>query len=139
MGDLKNYIIASLLFMAVISGGAFIFGAWYSNNGSTATLDTSAFNVSQQTAYINNWGNSTQSNLANAQNVPFLGGAFVVLVGVYQSLVLAIGIIPSVIIPLTMAVLTTLGLPQWFVSFALAAVLVSGIFAVMNAMKGNPI
>lgn len=145
MGELRTIFLSVLGFLAIFVGLFTTANQWYAFAGVTANLDNATvFNTSATghspnyyMNYINNWNNDTSRLMATAQSVPYLGGAFMVTVGVFQALTLAIGIPTNVLIPMVTDIGGYTGIPTWAVSFVTAALLVYALIAIANAMKGG--
>lgn len=139
MADLKNLLFGALLFVTLIAGMYASINGWYSKAGVAVSLDSGAFNVSGVNTYLNNWSNQTATSLSNAQAIPFFGGSFMLLTGVFQAITLIVGLPNAIILPLLTAISSTFGLPVWFVAFLTVALILFAMLAIINVMKGDRI
>jgi len=141
MATMQSLILGSLAMLAIITAMFYVAGDWYQRMGIANPLgavgDNAAGNATAAFQYTENWANQTSKALANAQAIPFFGGSFMLLTGVFQSITLLVGYPAGVILPLYNYVVLALPLPGWFVAFLFASIMVITMVALLHAMGGG--
>jgi hypothetical protein len=139
MADLKNYILGSLLFMAIVTGMFYSMNDWFTRSGSAPLDNPVNTTFSGPSNYLNKWSNDTSAALSKAQDIPLFGGSFVLLTGGFQALTLLVGLPTQVMLPIVTSVTTYVGVSPWVVPFLTAVILISVLIALLNAMKGGAV
>jgi hypothetical protein len=137
MGEI---ILGSLAFLAIVTGFVSVFGTYYENMGIANPFGSTAYNATQVNAsvtYLDNWANQTAVSLSNAQAIPFFGGSFMLLTGVFQSLTLLVEAPARVVLPIVAMTVSALHLPMWFLGFLFASVVILCMIALIHAMGGG--
>lgn len=140
MADLRNIVLGSLLFMAIVTGWYASWNDYFNYEGVSQV--SSGYNQSafiRSSNFINSWANQTSVALANAQAVPILGNFYILAVGAFQAITLFVGLAPNVLLPLVGDIAVALLLPSWFVGFIIASLVIVVLVAIVNAMKGGPV
>lgn len=138
MADLKNMVVGTILFIALVSGFYTTFNSWYSRSGSSVSLDNSKVNFTDESTALDTWAKDSSSAISNANvGIPILSAGFVVLTGVFQSISLFVNTLPKVMLSIFSKIGLLIGLPAWFTAFVTILLLATGIIAIINAMKGS--
>ena len=138
MADLKNMVVGTILFIALVSGFYATFNSWYARAGVPNSLDTTKVNFTDESVALDTWAKDSSTAISNANvGIPILSAGFVVLTGVFQSISLFVNTLPKVMLSIFSKIGGLIGFPAWFTTFITILLLATGIIAIINAMKGS--
>lgn len=135
MAILTQFIIGSLIFVAIMTGMFSLSTAWYANSGAVPLNDS--LNSSGTLSYLVNWANNSNSQLQSSENTVDQISGLSILIGVGNTLKDMISIPAAVIVPLIQTLSTLFGFPSWFTSFAVAVILALGAIGLIIAFKNG--